>query len=101
MWITALIIRFGSQIAGRHAAVRTMSTEALVERIFPILGHVFKLGIAQASPKMLRCMLRSFCVFPSRQPASCGAMSLRFIYKTTTASLARAHGRTGRTRFKN
>jgi len=50
MWITALIIRFGSQIAGRHATVRTMSTEALVERIFPILGHVFKLGIAQASP---------------------------------------------------
>jgi len=50
MWIAALIIRFGSQIAGRHATVRTMSTEALVERIFPILGHVFKLGIAQASP---------------------------------------------------
>jgi hypothetical protein len=48
-WIAALIISFRFADC-RHATVRTMSTEALVERIFRILGHVFKLGIAQASP---------------------------------------------------
>ncbi len=50
------------------------------------------------SDEMLRCMLRSFCVFPSCQPASCGAMSLQFIYKTTTVSLTREQAFSGRTR---
>ena len=45
--LSATDIRFGSQIAGMP---RCEQCQPPVERIFPILGHAFKLGIAQASP---------------------------------------------------